>query len=516
MGDRKQAGPSSTGKAERIMMNTAGFRKGFLQSLPAVLVAYIVFQPLLDILTYIVVRLEFPVTPGTIVRPVFMLAAFFYVTFSESYPHRRAIRAYLWLVTGYLAFYWGWSLYSHGFVVSVQNMAASLQLFYFLYAFLFLYVFELQTPGVLSEWVLAGNAAGYTMVILIAYLTGTSYITYNAGYGYCGWFYSANDVSAALLQTTPILLCVAVERLCRGKQKLTALLGTVLVMFSVVFSAAFMGTKIIYLGVLAYLAVSLLWFLVRLAVSRSREFLRGTLVVAALLGCLLVLYPISPLNDYIQDIYMPMSGEDRESYEQSLQIPGIIEVDREKKNKSYEENAEGTWLGELIQEEPAVQKLNWLLSRRLLKIAPSLQQYMEGGAAVQLFGLGYVQTDDCDYVIDDLIEMDGMAVLLRHGVLGFLIYYLPFLGVILYVLVEFFRHFRQRISDYRYCSLLFGAMAAAGSSLLIGHVLGSPCVSLLTAVILVLLMQYPKNSERPEMGPALFRRVFRGKGKGHE
>ncbi|MFR8331054.1 MAG: hypothetical protein ACLU9S_00715 [Oscillospiraceae bacterium] len=65
-----------------------------------------------------------------------------------------------------------------------------------------------------------------------------------------------------------------------------------------------------------------------------------------------------------------MSGEDPEAYEKSLAIPGVVDKDRVKANARLEQAAKGTWLGDLIETQPTVKKLNWLLSRRLLIIAP--------------------------------------------------------------------------------------------------------------------------------------------------
>ena len=62
-----------------------------------------------------------------------------------------------------------------------------------------------------------------------------------------------------------------------------------------------------------------------------------------------------------------------------------------------------------------VKKLNWLLSRRLLIIAPSAEEYTRGGAWVTLFGLGYAQLSSYVRPVTHLIEMEGVALLLRHG-----------------------------------------------------------------------------------------------------
>ena len=208
----------------------------------------------------------------------------------------------------------------------------------------------------------------------------------------------------------------------------------------------------------------------------------------ALTALLCALYPVSPLNHYVQDIYVPMSGEDPEAYEKSLAIPGVVDKDRVKANARLEQAAKGTWLGDLIETQPTVKKLNWLLSRRLLIIAPSAEEFTKGGAWIALFGLGYAQLPSYQRPISHLIEMEGVALLLRHGIVGFLLYYVPFLAAAAVLLFQFFRRLKARMTDFTYCSLLFSAMMACATSLIAGHTLASPSVSLMVAILYGKLM----------------------------
>ena len=130
-----------------------------------------------------------------------------------------------------------------------------------------------------------------------------------------------------------------------------------------------------------------------------------------------------------------------------------------------------------------VKKLNWLLSRRLLIIAPSAEEYTRGGAWVTLFGLGYAQLSSYVRPVTHLIEMEGVALLLRHGLVGFLLYYVPFLAAAAALLLQFFRRLKTRVADFSYCTLLFSAMMACATSLIAGHVLVSPSVSLMVAIL---------------------------------
>ena len=70
-----------------------------------------------------------------------------------------------------------------------------------------LYALYRQTHWSVPDWAVSAAGLGYAGVILLACITGTSFSSYNAGYGYSGWFYAANDVSIVIMLTAPLIIC---------------------------------------------------------------------------------------------------------------------------------------------------------------------------------------------------------------------------------------------------------------------------------------------------------------------
>lgn len=450
--------------------------------IPGLLMLYLLLQPVVDILTSVAAQSGSSITAGTVIRAVYVVVVALWLLFSRPYAGKRWVFLGTCLATGYLALYCLHSLLTGGFSLCLTNAAESLKVFYFLYTALLLYALYRQRRFVMPLWAIAASGAGYCLVIVLAFVTGSSFISYNAGYGYCGWFYSANDVSNIILLSAPIILCLCLERLENAKKWYT-FLALFVVLFSVVFSACFIGTKLVYLGVLGYLVCALVWYLVRATCFRERRLRRGLVAILCLCALLVAIYPISPLNAYINDVYVPMSGEDQAAMETSQAIPGIVEVDRAKKHAEMEAAAEGTWLGEMIKTRPLVKKLDWILSRRLLSIAPILQEYLDGNALTKLIGIGYGQAPHHQREIVHLVEMEPLALLLRHGIVGFALYYVPCLAIALWVIVCFFRRPKTRLADFAYCSNLFSALTALAASIIVGHILQTPCVSIFVAMV---------------------------------
>ena len=116
----------------------------------------------------------------------------------------------------------------------------------------------------------------------------------------------------------------------------------------------FLGTKLVYLGTLLYLAAACLWFALRLLFDAAGRCRAVSGCCAGAVRPAVRPVPGLSLNHYVQDVYVPMSGEDQEAYEKSLAIPGVVDKDRAKANARLEQAAKSTWLGDLIETQPVV------------------------------------------------------------------------------------------------------------------------------------------------------------------
>lgn len=446
------------------------------------LTLYVVLHPFIDMLTYFGVQAQMLFTAGNILRTLFLAGACLYILFCGPFPRRRPLLLWLGVLTLYLIAFSALNFSEGGLPVLVRNGLESVKTFYFPYMAAFLYALYQKERFVLPDWALAVAGAGYCVVVLLAFLTNTSYISYNAGYGYCGWFFSANDVSAMILLTAPLLVYLCLAHVAM-KSRPWVLAGAALALLSLVFSAAFIGTKLLYLGVFLYILLALAWMVVRYLRHREKPVLRCVAVLLVCCAGLVAIYPVSPLNHYITDIYTPMSGDDPDALRASLEIPGVVEKDRAKAYAEYEMAAEGTWLRQQMDTHRLLKRADWLLSKRLTMLAPILQEYMGAHTGRRLLGLGYVNLDAYEKDIEHMIEMEGPALWLRHGVIGFALYYIPFLGASVYLIVRFFRRFRHNIQDLRTCSLLYAVCVLFAASMLIGHILVPPCTGLVAALL---------------------------------
>lgn len=436
------------------------------ERLMLVLGIYILCQPLLDALTSLGVKAEHPITAGVVVRALFMAACFLYAVFISEFEGKRLPMLYTAVLVGYLVLFMLHLLLVGGLSLCFANVTEVVKTFFAPFVLVFLYCIYKQYGFAITTQAIGGAGAIYCGVILLAFLTGTSNPSYpNSGHGYNGWFYAANEIGCIIALTAPFTVYHCIKAVPTVTKK-TWWKGLILAwcLISVAFSANFVGTKVVFMFNLVYALAALVWMLFRLYRERTPAVLAQVLAVLLLAVLVMGFYRVSALKQYKDETFDPMIDVD------SSDVITWWPSDLQEANK-------GTWLAELVDENPVVQRLDQILSRRLYSAAPSVEVFLEGGIGAKLLGIGYADCDAYSRPIHFMIEMDPPAVFIRHGLVGFAIYCVPYLAFILYAVLQFFKHPLQRLSSLSYCTLLYCTLAGFAIAIMAGHALVSPAVS---------------------------------------
>lgn len=436
------------------------------EKLMLILSVYILCQPLLDVLTAQGVKAGHPITAGVVVRALFMALGFLYAVFISVFEGKRLPMIYTGVLMGYLVLFMLYMLSVGGISLCFANLTDVVKTFFAPFVLVFLYCIYRQYGFSITTRSIGGAGAIYCSVILVAYLTNSSNASYvNSGNGYNGWFYAANEIGCIIALAAPFTVYHCIKMVPSVTKK-TWWKGLAIAwcMVAVAFSANFIGTKIVFAFNLVYALAGLVWMLFHLRKERSVAVLGQAAVLLALVVLILGFYRVSALKDYTKGIYGDLI--DVPSDEIINYWPGEIQ-----------EASKGTWLAGLIKENKAVQKLDQVLSRRLTSASPSVQVYLESGIAGKLLGIGYADTDAYSRQVYFMIEMDPPAIFIRHGVVGFVVYCVPYFAFILYAIVQFFKRPLQRLSSLSYCTLLYCTLAGFAIAIMAGHALVSPAVS---------------------------------------
>lgn len=445
------------------------------ERLPLILGLYIVCQPLLDILTAFGVKAGHPITAGVVVRSLFMALTFLYVVFVSKFPGKRLCLIVLGVFIAYLILFMGYMFSLGGLSLCLSNMQECVKTFYTPFVLVFLYTVYKEYGHTVSTRAIAWAGAIYCGVILLAYITGTSFKSYgNSGYGYNGWFYAANETGCIIALAGPFLVYYCIKQVPTIAKKTWWKVPLILwAMASVVFSANYIGTKIVFLFNLVFCVAVLVWMLFQLYRERTVANLCCVAVLLVMSVTTMGIYLTSPLQEYVEKVYTDYLDKPSEE---------VVTI-WEDKSRPIAVATEDTWLRQLIKDNKVVQKIDAVLSRRLFSSAPSVQTFIESGPLGKLLGVGYANAPSYTRDISYMIEMDPPSILIRHGIVGFAIYVLPYFAFILYAIVQFFMHPLKRLADLKYCTYLYTALAAFAIALIAGHALVSPAVSIFLVVV---------------------------------
>ncbi|HHT7172219.1 TPA: O-antigen ligase family protein [Bacillus cereus] len=441
---------------------------------PHFLLLFIVFQPILDLLTsFSIYVLHMSATVGIVVRFAFMLLALGYLLLHHKQQGAKKYILYLCLFGIVLAiglvnnlmikspFSFGEevkfimkSVYPivllFGYIIALKELKNNRFAFhkiitYFLYATLIL-----------------------SISIITAMATGTDFPSYpNSKIGSRGWFFAGNDLSSIFAIMFPIVVLYSVHK-TTSFSKVYYWIPTVLAMYA----SIMIGTKVGYGAIVITLGIALFFLFIEYMMHRKKEgkgftYLVNTIVAAVVLGGLLVLTPQTPIAKNMS-IHLQIY-----EYKKSVQD----EKDRKEGKVVKEEEHKQ---GELTDSE--MKSLIYSDRDKFLKVYK--QYYKEAPLSQKLFGMGYAGNYTTKM---KLVEMDFHDLFFAFGIVGFLMYLLPLLYFGIKIFIRLITNFKKLFS-VKHMLLASTLVLSLGIGFMSGHVLTAPAVSIFFVVILAYLI----------------------------
>lgn len=437
---------------------------------------FIILQPIIDIITFLMIDFfGASLTFGIIIRMLFMLISLLYIFLSNSNPFKKPIMGYLLLLFLALAV----NLLVSYFYKPSFNLMLEIQwitkISYFLVMFsaLFLLImstnFEEVKKGTLRSVYLALTLL--TASIFIALVTNSSTNTYEwVLQGYKGWFFSGNEIGAIISIAFPLVTLYAVSKTSSFKSYYywipTGLLAI---------TGFLLGTKVGFLSVSLTLVLTFIILIIQNLIQKNVT-IHSTVFIGIVLIVVAVFSPFSPSIQNFS-VTMPIPEKD-------------LIVDKQTENENYQDPENDSENEDEIKEErqlPAIldsKIVNKIISSRHFYFTRQYFQFTEANVLQQLFGMGY----SGNYVKTmKTIEMDILDVFFSFGIIGSLLIFMPFLIGLYFFCKLLFRSigfFFELDSILLLISLALGI----GVSIIAGHVMFAPAVSLYFALPLVLLV----------------------------
>ena len=441
---------------------------------PHFLLLFIVFQPILDLLTsFSIYVLHMSATVGIVVRFAFMLLALGYLLLHHKQQGAKKYILYLCLFGIVLAI----GLVNNLMIKSPVSFGEEVKfimksvypivlLFGYIIALKELKNNEFAFHKIITYFLYATLILSISIIAAMA--TGTDFPSYpNSKIGSRGWFFAGNDLSSIFAIMFPIVVLYSVHK-TTSFSKVYYWIPTVLAMYA----SIMIGTKVGYGAIVITLGIALFFLFIEYMTHRKKEgkgftYLVNTIVAAIVLGGLLVLTPQTPIAKNMS-IHLQIY-----EYKKSVQD----EKDRKEGKVVKEEEHKQ---GELTDSE--MKSLIYSDRDKFLKVYK--QYYKEAPLSQKLFGMGYAGNYTTKM---KLVEMDFHDLFFAFGIVGFLMYLLPLLYFGIKIFIRLITNFKKLFS-VKPVLLASTLVLSLGIGFMSCPVLTAPAVSIFFVVILAYLI----------------------------
>lgn len=401
---------------------------------------FLILSPLFDMLTACMIQaLNINFTIGMVVRFIIILICVFYLIFIYKDKDKKYLLLILGSIFIYLLIFLVLTIVNKDISVLLYEGQNALKTFYLPILLLSFYAIVKESKSFITNKTIVTVYIIYLLGIFIPDILGIGFDSYAVSKeGSIGFFNTANEISAIISILMPFFLLYLYNK---KNFFLTILLVGVLV-----FDILSIGTKGPLLSFVLILGVILFIYIIYLAKERLYKVL-SILVVTLILFVLFISFYL-PRTAFYKNIEIHLDF---------LGVDNVMEVFTD-----YE----------LFD--------HFVFSSRLKFLGNTFNSYKDASTLEKIFGIGYIENYGTDDASTKMIEMDYFDILFRHGIVGFVIY----MGVVIYFLCKAFKHtYRLKDNSYKICNYLSLALIIL-LSLITGHVLLAPSVSIFVALIL--------------------------------
>lgn len=397
---------------------------------------FIILQPILDVIAGInqnFLKIDFGL--NIIFRILFLLLCILFMLFINKTKYKKISLIYLGCIFIYSICFLGITIYYKDTSVLFYELKNLVLAFFFPILLISFYnLFEQYNVKISIKYLFYAFTL-YIIFISIPNLTGTSLESYTQGkVGSSGWFNSANAISSII----SILLPFIIIYLKDYKKKSYLILG-ILFLYSILS----LGTKVplLSLGIIIIMNVSYLFYKLYKKKEYKKIGLISSIVVIFIIGLLLII----PKTSFYKNIKIHAEFLGIESF--TSIFTNIHYIDR------------------------------FIFSDRLTFLSNTKKVYDKASIGEKIFGIGYIENYATDEVSTKMVEIDYFDILFRHGIIGFIIFFI----LLIIITYQYLKKFKINFNSLNiFTSILLIYILALFS----GHIFNVPSVSIFVALII--------------------------------
>lgn len=460
-------------------------------TLENVLCLYIILCPILDIVSFVFRKVfNTSISISTFLRPIIPIVVILIIFFKSN----KKLKLKLIIAAGVYGIYGIIHLVLFNMVKTGSSYSGIIHeaqyiinySFMILNLFIYLYIFNKDNIYKLKNSVLI-SATIYIVSIFISILTGTSTSTYIEGMGYKGWFESGNSVSAILILSLFILLILFKEKKYKYWDiAIIALIG--------IYLTTLIGTRV---GLYGFILVLFVYAVAEIFTAIVKKTQLDKRVVIGSVGAVILVFIIVAVvgsntlqrRKHLQEIEDNIVDETTAS--QSHISGSLLEIKEKIDNNELEEgymsDAGKQSILDLYKYANEHNVVNNDMRRQQLIYNTYLVKNQKNPLLI-LFGNGYMAN-----YRELVLEMEIPAFLFNFGILGFILYFVPFLLIFILAAYYTIKHIKE--IDTETILLLAALFVSFGLAFLSGYTFFNVSTVLLIVVISTMLMNNEFNKK---------------------
>lgn len=428
----------------------------------------LILSPFFDSFSFIYrsIYKDVSISPITVIRPIIPIILALYMFIKDKSTRKIFIIGgiiyfiygitHLYLYNGLLTgISYGGVLHEAQYIINYTYMILVL--------YIFLYFYRNKKLDKLKP-VLLIMFGCYLLLIYLSIITNTSSTTYIEGIGYKGWNLSGNSLGSILI----LLECILLPYMF-SKDKKILIPSIIILILLGVFLTFLLGTRV---GLFGFYLVLIVYFIGNIFLSfikqkniNLKKYLLPILIILAI-GISLVLVVGSNtlsrrkhLQDIENNLFDPNTG--KTSHVTGDTVKFVTDIMNNNVDDSFmSEPQKNAYLSmykfankhEILNNNQRVQQIVYHLN---------LVKYQKNILLI-LFGNGY----ESNYG-EMTLEMEFIALLLNFGIIGFILYMIPFLIIIIRGIKYLFKNLKK--SDIEFIMYLVAVLLAIVFSLLAGY-----------------------------------------------
>ena len=462
-------------------MNVIGKRKIEVEDFLCLL---IIICPILDIVSFVFRNVfDTSISPSTFLRPIIPIAVMIYLFFKKDKKFK--IYAFgvgiIYLVYGLIHLYLFEKLQTGSSYSNVVHEAQYIVNYSFmiLNLFVFIYVFRDRDTNKLKNSVIISMYI-YIISIFISILTNTSSSTYIEEMGKKGWFESGNSIGTILILSLFIYMALlSIKKYRKVIIPLIILLG--------IFLTIFLGTRV---GLYGFILVLILYMIVEIVYKLiAKAKINKKVIALCIFGvCAVILVVIAVGSTTLQRRKHLESIEgniiDENTNGEAHVTGSILEI----RNKIIDGTLEDSYMSD-AEKKSILELYDICNSMQITNNDQRIQQLIYNAMLVKnqknpvaiIFGNGYLNN-----FRELVMEMEIPAFLFNFGLIGFTLYFVPFLLIFVYGLYIGIKNIKK--IDQEYMMLILGAGFVFAISFFAGYTFFNSSSMIIIVVINTLLV----------------------------